>query len=177
MRFDDVWMQLWQLDKLCDLALDSYKAGAAIEIGVHQGLSAIPLARTIYPATLHAIDHWEGSTDFKPEMLERDNYGIFLSNIAEGVRGNIQIHKQDWRDFISAWAAHYADKIGFLHLDAEHTKTEVSDQIKAFLPYMTNGSILAGDDYNWPGVHEGVRTHFRYEQVNVMHNKLWWVEF
>lgn len=174
MRFDDIWMPNWYLNKLCELAIRSSPVGAAIEIGVYQGLSAIALANAIYPATLHAVDHWEGSTDFKPEMFERDNYGIFLSNIAEGTRGNIQIHKQDWTDFASEWSE---DKIGFLHLDAEHTQTEVSDQIKAFLPYMANGSVIAGDDYNWPGVHMGVRTHFHYEQVNVMHNKLWWVKF
>jgi predicted O-methyltransferase YrrM len=166
-------MQMWQLDKLCDLALDSCSSGSAIEIGVHQGLSAIPIARSIYPATLHAVDHWEGSTDFRPEMLERDNYGIFLSNIAEGTKGNIQVHKQDWPDFAAEWTGH----VGFLHLDAEHTRAEVYDQIKAFLPHMMPGSVMAGDDYNWPGVHEGVRSHFDYEQVHVMHNKLWWVEF
>lgn len=173
MRFDDVWMQRWQLDKLCDLALDSCSNGAVIEIGVHQGLSAIPIARSIYPATLHAVDHWHGSTDFTNAMLERDNYSVFLSNIAEGTRGNIQIHKQDWHDFIKEWTG----AIGFLHLDAEHTRDEVSMQITSFLPYMVSGSIMAGDDYDWPEVHVGVRTHFEYEQVRKMGNKLWWVEF
>ena len=158
MRFDDVWMPAWQLNKLCELAIMSSPVGEAIEIGVYQGLSAISIANAIYPATLHAVDHWEGSTDFRPEMLARDNYGIFLSNIAEGVRGNIQIHKQDWSEFAHLWSDHNWDsKIGFLHLDAEHTRNEVYDQIKAFLPYMAEGSNMAGDDYNWPGVHEGVR--------------------
>ena len=173
MRFDDVWMQNWYLNKLCELAIKAGPAGAAIEIGVHQGMSAIPVANAIYPATLHAVDHWEGSTDFTPEMLARDNYSIFLSNIAEGARGNIQVHKQDWPDFALDWTG----PVGFLHLDAEHTKTEVFDQIKAFLPYMAEGSILAGDDYDWPGVHEGVRSHFEYQHVHAMGNKLWWVEF
>jgi hypothetical protein len=163
----------WQLDKLCELSASVCGVGSAIEIGVHQGLSAIPIANAIYPYTLHAVDHWEGSSDFTEGMRERDNYGIFLSNIAEGVKGNIQIHKQGWRDFAIAWSA----PVSFLHLDAEHTKDEVSTQIASFRPHMAKGSILAGDDYNWPDVHMGVRMHFAYERVNVMHNKLWWVEF
>ena len=59
-RFDDVWMQQWQLDKLAELAGESCNKGAAIEIGVHQGLSAIPIAHAVFPDVLHAVDHREG---------------------------------------------------------------------------------------------------------------------
>jgi len=171
MRFDDVWMQPWQIGVLTDLAFSARNNGEAIEIGTHQGLSAIPIANAIYPKTLHVVDHWEGSTDFRDYMRIRDNYSIFLDNINEGTQGNIDIHKQDWREFAKQWW----ERIGFLHLDAEHTRYEVSAQIEDFLPCMPTGSILAGDDYNWPGVREGVHEHFRKEQIEVMRDKLWWV--
>ena len=173
MRFDDVWMQPWQTGILSDLARESSGVGATIEIGTHQGLSAIPIANAIEPKILHVVDHWEGSTDFRDYMRIRDNYSIFLDNIAEGTRGNIDIHKQDWHDFAEEWR----DPIGFLHLDAEHTADEVAAQIYTFRRYMPEGSVLAGDDYNWPGVRAGVLVHFRPGQVHVMHNKLWWVMF
>jgi predicted O-methyltransferase YrrM len=171
MRFDDVWMQPWQTGMLADLAYESRSVGATIEIGTHQGLSAIPIANAIYPNILHVVDHWEGSTDFRDYMRIRDNYGIFKNNVVEGTQGNIIIHKQDWRDFALEWT----DQIGFLHLDAEHTQDEVSSQIISFLQYMPEGSILAGDDYNWPGVRASVTAYF--EKVNVMQNKLWYVTF
>lgn len=173
MRFDDVWMSGWQLDKLCKLAIGSSQVGEAIEIGAHQGLSAIPIANALFPSRLHVVDHWEGSTDFKPEHLARDNYKIFMSNIEEGTLGNIEVHKQDWREFARVWTA----PIRFLHLDAEHTKTEVSAQIETFLPYMVSGSVLAGDDYDWPGVWSAIAEHFQPGKVNVLNRKLWWVEF
>ena len=173
MRFDDVWMPGWQLDRLARLAADSCGKGAVIEIGVHQGLSAIPIARAIYPNVLHAVDHWLGSTDFTRPMIERDNYSTFLSNIAEGTRGNIQIHKRDWHYFAMEWSG----SVGFMHLDAEHTEDEVSAQIDQFMPYMVSGSIIAGDDYNWPEVRMAVYKHFKHSQVHVLWNKLWWVEF
>lgn len=173
MRFDDVWMQYWQLRKLSDLAFYSCDAGAVIEIGTYQGLSAIPIANVINPKTLHVVDHWNGSSDWSPEMRERDNFDIFIANIMEAQVNNIEMHRQDWRDF----ARHWTDKVGFLHLDAEHTKDEVSGQIETFLPHMANGSILAGDDYNFSGVHEGIAVHFPPVKVNVLRNKLWWVEF
>jgi predicted O-methyltransferase YrrM len=171
LRFDDVWMQDWQTGVLSDLAYESRNAGAAIEIGTHQGLSAIPIARAIYPQVLHVVDHWKGSTDFRDYMRIRDNYSIFKDNIEEGTRGNIAIHKQDWRDFARDWT----EPIGFLHLDAEHTEDEVSAQIATFLPYMPEGSVLAGDDYDWPGVRAGIAVHFG--KVNVLRNKLWWARF
>ena len=175
MRFDDVWMQQWQLDKLAELAGESCNKGAAIEIGVHQGLSAIPIANAVFPDVLHAVDHWEGSSDFRPEMLERDNLDIFVRNLLEAgtTHHNILIHKIDWRIFARQWSK----PVGFLHLDAEHTRSEVADQIGVFLSYMASGSIMAGDDYNWSGVHEAVIMHFTEQKVNVMGNKLWWVEF
>jgi predicted O-methyltransferase YrrM len=173
MRFDDVWMAPWQTEMLAELAFNSRHSGEAIEIGTHQGLSAIPIANAIYQKKLHVVDHWEGSSDFREYMRVRDNYSIFVDNVMEGTRGNIIIHKQDWRDFAKYWA----EWIGFLHLDAEHTKDEVSAQISIFLPYMASGSILAGDDYNWQGVREGIATNFSLGKVNVLHNKLWWVRF
>jgi predicted O-methyltransferase YrrM len=171
MRFDDVWMPHWQLGMLAELASRGSNAGACIEIGTHQGLSAIPIANAIHPKVLHVVDHWEGSTDFREFIRERDNYAVFIANAAEGARGNIKVHKQDWHDFAKDWNA----KIGFLHLDAEHTKDEVAAQIGEFLPYMTAGSILSGDDYNWTSEREGIAVHFN--KVKVMGNKLWWVEF
>jgi predicted O-methyltransferase YrrM len=171
MRFDDVWMPHWQTGMLAELASRACSAGAVIEIGTHQGLSAIPIANAIHPKILHVVDHWEGSTDFRPYMRERDNYNIFLANVKEGTQGNVKVHKQDWHDFAKEWNA----KIGFLHLDAEHTQDEVSKQIGRFFPHMVSGSILAGDDYNWPGVRNGLAVYFN--KAHVMGNKLWWVEF
>jgi predicted O-methyltransferase YrrM len=171
MRFDDVWMQPWQTGVLSDLACEVFGEGAFIEIGTHQGLSAIPIANAIYPKTLHVVDHWEGSTDFRDYMRIRDNYSIFMDNIAEGTQGNIEVHKQDWREFAERWI----DPIGFLHLDAEHTEEEVTDQIGTFIGQMTQGSILAGDDWNWPGVRAGVEVYF--DTVHVMQDKLWYVMF
>jgi hypothetical protein len=166
-------MPHWQTGMLAELAFRSCDNGAVIEIGTHQGLSAIPIANAIYPKVLHVVDHWKGSSDFLNYMRIRDNYEIFVSNIKEGAQGNIKIHKQDWHDFAVEWRA----QIGFLHLDAEHTKDEVSAQIAVFRPYMADGSILAGDDYNWPGVREGVAVHFGEYMLNVLKNKLWWVTF
>ena len=105
-------MQQWQLDKLAELAGESCNKGAAIEIGLSR--RDAPIARAIFTTVgRHAVDHWEGSTDFRPEMLERDNLDIFVSNVIEAeTHHNIVIHKQDWRDFARHWTA----SIGAVHI-------------------------------------------------------------
>lgn len=181
MRFDECWISEDQLTALAFLAASTNNLhGEAIEIGAWQGRSAIPVANAVYPGILHAVDSWTGSDD--PEAVaadqalsrefvsSRDNYGIFLGNIAEGTRGNICVHKMDWREFAHQWTG----SVRFLHIDATHTAREVSDNIAAFLPFATAGAIFAGDDYSrkYPGVIEGVHQHF--PDVRTGPDALWW---
>ena len=180
MRFDEEWMGMDQIGVLCALAQSTGGVeGEVIEIGTWQGRSAIPIANTVRPAVLHVVDHWLGDgpeavaagTSINPELVKRDNYGIFLANVAEGTEGNVQVWKMDWREFAAQW-----DKpVRFLHLDGDHTTREVSDNIAAMLPHMAPGSVFAGDDWNWPTVAAGVREQFPEEKINVQFDKLWWV--
>lgn len=172
MRFDEVWMQPWQTQLLAELAARTNELwGAAIEIGTHQGLSAIPIAKAIRPRDMCVVDHWLGSSDFPPEA-RRDNYSIFVTNIIEAHATNICVHKEDWREF----ALRFLGEIRFLHLDAEHTLKEVEDQIAFFMSRHAEGAIIAGDDYGWEEVQTAVRRSFPQPQINVEQNKLWWVQ-
>lgn len=174
MRFDEVWMSPAQLEALATLAASTTPTAPAIEIGTWQGMSAISIARSIQPRMLHVVDHWRGSTDIDPELSKRDNFHIFRENIEEaGLSGNIRIHHQDWHDFASDWND---QEIGFLHLDAEHTADEVSAQIAWAWPRMVKGGIIAGDDYNWQKVRQGLYRQFPRDMVQVRWFKLWWVK-
>jgi predicted O-methyltransferase YrrM len=172
MRFDEHWMGDGQTSELARLAAStSHLTGEVVEIGTWQGLSAIPIAQAIMPASLHVVDHWTGQdSSIPPNLVDRDNYGIFMANVAEaGV--NVTVHKQDWREWIKTWTA----PIRFLHLDASHTTAEVADNIEAVLPFMVHGGILAGDDWDWPTVEAGILQHLS-RPANIMWDKLWWVE-
>jgi hypothetical protein len=180
LQFTEEWMSQGQLDVLAALAQSTgYLDGAAIEIGTWQGRSAIPIANAIRPRVLHVVDHWQGDDPeglaqglgIDPELVKRDNYGIFKANIAEGTDGNVQVWKMDWREFAAKWD----QPIRFLHLDASHTRQEVADNITALLPYAVPGAIFAGDDWNWPTVEAGVRQAFPGRAISEQFNKLWWV--
>jgi hypothetical protein len=102
--------------------------------------------------------------------VARDNFGIFLANMAEGTHGNFRVHKEDWRD----WARSWRQPIRFLHLDGDHTVKEVQDCLEAVLPFAVPGAILAGDDWDWPTVREGVHNVFPPGRINTGAGKLWW---
>jgi Methyltransferase domain len=177
-RYDEQWMGECQTARLAELAASTnHLTGEVVEIGTWQGWSAIPIARAIMPASLHVVDHWQGGGAIGPELVARDNYGIFLANVAEaGV--NVCVHKQDWRE----WAAEWDLPIRFLHLDGNHETVEVADNIRFVLPHMVPGGVLAGDDWDWPTVEAGIRevlpdfdARVLAGSAGVQWSKLWWV--
>lgn len=174
MRFDEVWIDDEQLNRLADLVKSTaHLDGEVVEIGVWQGLSTITLMNAIAPACVHAVDHWQGDSSIgkgiDPQWAaSRDNYGIFLNNVREGTSGNVVVHKMGWREFV----ADFKLPIRFLHLDATHTADEVSDNIAALLPLAVPRAIFAGDDLHWPEVAEGVSRQFGTNFRSAGH--LWW---
>lgn len=175
MRFDERWMGDGQTSKLGHLAAETAGiTGEVVEIGTWQGWSAIPIGLAIRPSTLHVVDHWRGDgAAIPPELVARPNFEIFKANVEEaGLTPHVRIWMMDWRE----WMRHWNDQpIRFVHIDAAHTTTEVSDNIAALLPLMPPGSIMAGDDWDWPDVEAGIRPHFDADRINIMFNKLWWV--
>lgn len=178
--FNEEWMGQDQLNVLAALAQSTgYLDGEAVEIGTWQGRSAIPIANAIRPRVLHVVDHWKGDDPeavaagrgIRPELVDRDNFGIFTANVAEATDGNVQVWRMDWREFAAKWD----QPLSFLHLDASHTTKAVSDNLAALLPHAVPGAIFAGDDWDWPEVAAGVRQHFTDQQLSVQFNKLWWV--
>lgn len=171
MRFDEYWIGPAQLALTAELARSTGDLrGAVIEVGTWQGLSAIPIARAVAPARLHVVDHWQGDSapGIDPELVKRDNYGIFLNNLKDARVTNVEVHKMGWREFAAEW-----DKpVRFLHIDATHSADEVAGNIAAMLPYAVKGAVFCGDDYGFPEVAEGVRRQF--PDVNSSENKLWW---
>lgn len=169
-HFDEYWIGPAQLALTAALARSTARLpGEVIEIGTWQGLSAIPIARAVWPATLHVVDHWLGDSvpGIDPELVKRDNYGIFLKNLEDAKVTNVQVWKTGWREFAETWD----EPIRFLHIDATHSADEVSENIAALLPYAADGAVFCGDDYGFPEVAEGVRREF--PMADSSEGKLW----
>ena len=78
----------------------------------------------------------------------------------------------------SAMAARIEDgTVDFCFIDANHTRPSIDNDIKAWLPKMKPGGIIAGHDYNepWTGVIEAVNEAFGDRVEHVTESNCWLV--
>jgi predicted O-methyltransferase YrrM len=146
-------------------------SGEIVEVGCWTGRSTVALANACVPHVVHAVDTWLGSPGEISETLaaERDVFAEFQANIRDRTVGNVAVHRMDWRQFFASMT----DPIRLLHIDAEHSYSEVSDNIAAALPLMVPGGIIAGDDAHHPPVQRAVVDAFG--DANLIAT-LWWVQ-
>lgn len=132
-----------------------------VEVGAWQGRSAAYLGVEIVNSgkliTFDIVDTWEGSLEHQNhELVQKDElYQVFLSNMKP-----LEGYYNPLRMTSLAAAELYADaSLDFVLLDASHEYEDVLKDIRAWLPKIKQGGILAGDDYHhtWPGVVQAVK--------------------
>ena len=145
--------------------------GEIIEVGCWEGRSTVALANACHPERVWAIDTWKGSPgEISAELAkERNVFAIFKANIAELTQGNVTSWIGGWRGFFHG----YQGRIKFVHIDAEHTYTEVFDNIAAARRHMVPGGIICGDDVHHPPVQQAVIDQFGNANVEAT---LWWTQ-
>lgn len=154
-EFTEDWFGPHSQQAVADLAWSTLSLpGDVVEVGCWEGRSTIAIANAIAPATVHAVDTWQGSPgEISADLAAgRDVYATFAANVAELTAGNVQPHRMGWREFF----ADRTDRIRFLHIDAEHTYVEVRDNILAALPLLVRGGVICGDDAHHPPVVKAV---------------------
>lgn len=126
--------------------------GIIVEVGAWEGRSTIALADAAICRPVVSCDTWEGSAGEISATLaaDRDVFATWKANTADhdnvvGIRGN-------WRDVLPTLTG----PIALAFIDAEHTRTEVADNIRALLPLMSPGGIICGDDIHHGPVQQGV---------------------
>ena len=170
--FTEDWFGEPSRQALSDLfRLTADLEGDIIEVGSWEGRSTSVLAKACHPAVVHAVDTWKGSPGEISSALaaQRDVFSTFLANIGTYTDGNVEVHRMGWREFFADPA--FERPIRFLFIDAEHTYTEVRDNIAAALPRMVPGGIICGDDNHHPPVQSAVIDELGDAQLAAT---LWW---
>ena len=129
--------------------------GTLVEVGAWKGQSAILMARLIRKANKKlrfiVVDHWQGSA-------EHHENGDDCSNLKAEFEANLKAHDVwgavDIASGPSPFAAHCFDNesLDFVFLDASHDRAAVAEDIRAWLPKVKIGGIIAGHDYPYLGV-------------------------
>lgn len=141
--------------KLYEEIIESAQEGATIvELGSFKGRSTSYLLELANKSgkqlSIYAVDHFQGSE----EHAKIDYFSIFKNNMdnLEFKYPYITIQKNS----VEA-SKEFADKsIDFMMIDASHDYDNVKRDILCWMPKIKAGGMLAGDDYDWPGVSAAV---------------------
>ena len=137
-----------------------------VELGCWKGRSAafmgVEIINSGKPITFHAIDWFRGSDEPEhradPEVASL--YEVFRRNsrpVSKALGERFVVH----REATAAAAGHFADEsIDFVMVDAGHAAQDVSADITAWWPKLKAGGAMAGDDWSWPTVQQGVGAAF-----------------
>lgn len=132
-----------------------------VEIGSWRGKSTCYLGVTIANSgkniTLDCVDTWRGSVTEEvhqkdPSVINDTLYDEFLTNVkpfdfVTPVRLSSMDAVKQYKD----------NSLDFVLIDGSHEYEDVVNDITEWLKRVKPGCMLAGDDYEWPGVKRAVQ--------------------
>jgi GR25 family glycosyltransferase involved in LPS biosynthesis/predicted O-methyltransferase YrrM len=159
-EFGEEWFSYPNLYKSM---VEKFPSGSKfVEVGSWKGKSsaymAVEIANSNKNIDFYCVDTWEGSIEHKNNTEISMLYDIFLSNM-KPVESYYTPLKMKSLDAVSRFGDHSLD---FVFIDGSHEYEDVKEDIKAWLPKVKPGGILAGHDYyiegtDWfPGVKQAV---------------------
>lgn len=152
-----------------------------VEIGAWKGQSAAFMAVEIINSnkdiTFDVIDTWQGSEEhvnpkspsFEPVLAEKGTiYPVFEENLKPVIASINPIISTS----VDASKRYEDNSLDFVFVDGAHDYKSVSEDIKCWLPKVKENGIIAGDDYDWPGVKQSVNENFM-DDLWIHDNNIW----
>ena len=169
--------------EIYDAALREARDGAVfVEVGSWYGRSAAYLAVESVNAgkkiDLCCVDTWRGSID-SPWMATHladkggSAFPFFRENLQRG--GVWHLVRAIPEESIAAAGRFAPDSIDFIMIDGAHDYDNVRADVRAWLPKLKPGGLMAGDDANWPGVLIGVHETIPKSELTLVNHGLNWL--
>jgi hypothetical protein len=146
-----------------------------VEVGCWLGRSSAMMCEKIRisgkPLKFFCVDTWRGSPELMEQVKQMDGdvFPFFLKNMRQhaGLFAALRM------DSVKAAKTFPDFSCSFVFIDACHEYKSVIKDIRAWLPKVKTGGIIAGHDYDFPGVNKAVNESFK----NVIRNgRSWLVE-
>lgn len=145
-----------------------------VEVGVWLGRSiavaALAAKHSKKDIKIYAVDTWNGSDEqVHQNYINRIGgsdalYSEFMSNMKAVGVDDIIIPVRC--DSIKAAEKFEDNSIDFCFIDASHEYLDVLADVKAWLPKIKQGGVIAGHDYPWPPVKQAVNELFPNHRVD-----------
>jgi predicted O-methyltransferase YrrM len=153
-----VFVENWFTDTSCATLAELVRQvedipGRIVELGSWEGRSTLAIADAT-DRPVDAVDTWRGarSDGYQQKQVKvRDVFAAWSANLAG--HPHVTPYRMDWRRYTST----VDGDVALVFIDADHTYDEVTAQIGAFLPLMSPGGIICGDDYPMVQVWTAVR--------------------
>jgi hypothetical protein len=133
-------------------------AGDVLEIGVHQGLSAIAIAALRAPTRhFYAVDLFDDLQVHNTSGSGSGKHDDFLRNMG-AFHGDVSFVRVIASPSGAVRSSDLGSEFAFCHVDGGHSASETYSDIRLCHEILSPGGLLALDDYfnpAWPGVAEG----------------------
>jgi len=131
-----------------------------VEVGSWKGRSAIFMAVEIINSgkkiKFDCVDTWAQVGKDLPAYMYKDLYKTFLKNI----KPVANIIKPVKMLSVNAAKLYEDQSLDFIFIDASHDYNSVCQDIRAWLPKLKKGGVIAGHDYNRSDVFNAVSMFF-----------------
>ena len=138
-----------------------------VEVGAFKGRSTAYMAELIKLSgkkiKFNVVDTWQGSPEHQKGAPDEDKDvvdGSLFDAFTANMKPLAKYYKPIQAESVEAsWK--FEDKsLDFVFIDADHSTEAVTADIQAWLPKIKPGGVIAGHDYNYPSVQEGVHKFF-----------------
>lgn len=163
----DGWFNYSEVyDLIRDIPNSENKILHAVEIGLWKGMSFSYLVHTCKDMlhwNVYGVDTFNGD----PNNLREQQLISKMKDLLKDtfIRNMEEMDLKEGVDYTliqsnSISAAAFVPKVDFLFIDGGHLEEQVRKDILTWLPKMNNGGIIAGHDYDCPGVEKVVKEFF-----------------
>jgi cephalosporin hydroxylase len=152
----DGWMGLLELDWLYENARSVPENGLVVELGSWHGRStmAITLGALEKTKMIYAVDQWMGAAGLEDIFPDKGKGALWT--FVKNLESSGFVPSIIYSDSAKAAERFKDQTVDFLFIDANHSYESVKADIKAWLPKMKEGALMAGDDIAIPSVSDAV---------------------
>lgn len=166
--------------------MDSLKLKTFVEVGCKEGRTTGHILKTIPDARVVAIDPWCVMPDQKAvkdgETYEEWDFAKIEAEFWKNVGDNkdrcemLRCTSEKAAE-IQIALPHLDRDIDITFIDAAHDYESVKADIRRWYPFVREGGVLAGHDFNhkWPGVQRAIAECFDLMQIGVGPDSVWFL--